>query len=631
MNFVFDKLHLSPGAELYIFNSDSSMIYGPVTEEENIEKGTFLTDLISGDEVTIQLSEPANNKKESDLRISRVVHAYKNLFISDAGIAATSAVYNCYNSILLYPEWANESDAVALVIINNGTSLCTGSLLNNTAQDYKPYFLTAFHCIDTSPFDGSISEAEQSVAENWAFRFQYKTVDASTYITYNQAFFRAAWQSSDFALMELRQRITNNNITFLGWNKAETVNGQASCVHHPGGDFMKISFANNSPTPNTDSIPWKSDSNGNPIIVSPANTHWTVNFTNGGAEEGSSGASLFDSNKRVIGQLHGGSGNGGCPPLIVHFGRFYNSWSGGGTQETQLSYWLDPLKTGAMTTNTVRNPSINATSSIICPYDNGSFSLVGNVDNKPVTWSCSSNFTLVSASGNNAIFKANATTPQVGTILASFSGTTVSKNVYIINNPSPTSQNSVNASTNINYTIVPPQTPDIKTYHWVVQQPTGAVFGATTGLTFDVRFTQIGTYQIFAYGVSNCAESVNPTHIYIYIVTSPSGSYSSTASTYAVITYPNPATNAVTVEIKDNVVASADNAQTNLASVKQNKVNDFKISLYDEHGKLVHHATAKKGNKTHFNVAHIKNGIYYLNIYDESSGKTEKQQIVVKH
>ena len=423
LNFVFDKLHLSTGAELYIFNSDSSMIYGPVTEEENIEKGTFLTDLISGDEVIIQLSEPANSKENSDLRISRVVHAYKNLFISDAGIATTSAVYNCYNPIMLYPEWADESDAVAVVIINNGTALCTGSLLNNTAQDYKPYFLTAFHCIDTSPFDGFISAAEQSVAENWAFRFQYKTADASTYITYNQAYFRAAWQNSDFALMELKQSVTNNRITFLGWNKAEAVNGQATCIHHPGGDFMKISFANNSPTSNTATIPWVADTNGQQILQ--ANTHWIVKFDNGGIEPGSSGSPLFDSNKYVIGQLHGG--NIGCPPnLIDYFGRFYNSWSGGDTQATQLSHWLDPLKTGAITTNTIRYPSISGPT-ILCPMTNVTYTVAGKMDNNPVTWTYGSNFTFLSASGNSITLRNTGTTFQSTTIGASYSGIKLGK------------------------------------------------------------------------------------------------------------------------------------------------------------------------------------------------------------
>ena len=32
---------------------------------------------------------------------------------------------------------------------NGGEYVCTGTLLNNVAQDWTPYFLTANHCVDT--------------------------------------------------------------------------------------------------------------------------------------------------------------------------------------------------------------------------------------------------------------------------------------------------------------------------------------------------------------------------------------------------------------------------------------------------------------------------------------------------
>ena len=574
-----------------------------------------IEDLIAGNEVTIQLSEPVNNIEESDLEISRVVHGYKNMFSSDVGIAPASAVYSCYNSIIGYPAWANESDAVALVIINSGTSLCTGSLLNNTAQDYRPYFLSAFHCIDISPRDGFISAAEQSVAENWAFRFQYKTADASTYITYNQAYFRAAWFNSDFALMELRQSINDNRITFLGWNRAETVTGSTTCIHHPGGDLMKISFDNNQP-----------------IVESSANTYLSINFTNGGAEEGSSGAPLFDLNKHIIGQLHGGSGNGGCPPIKVNFGRFYNSWTGGGTPSTQLNAWLDPLhpnNTGPMTTNTIRFPYIDGQISV-CPYANVTYSVVGNPGNYPVTWSVSSPsiFTLLSASGNSATFRMTGTTPSTERISAYFAGITINKTVYVLFNSAQLGVYYANAYINDNITIIPPPTDSFNSYSWeVAQQPANGAVLNDKGSTCDVRFTQKGTYTINAYGNSGCATSSTPTYIFVYNVTSPAGSYSAVSPASMVVAYPNPVSSALNVEIKDNTAT----VEGNIASAAQTSTDNFKIRLYDEHGNLVHHTHSKKGHKTHFSVAHLKNGIYYLNILDEKTEKTEKQQIIVKH
>jgi hypothetical protein len=53
LNFIFEKLFLSEGAELYIFNPDGSMVYGPVTDAQNKSGETFLTDLVAGDEAVI--------------------------------------------------------------------------------------------------------------------------------------------------------------------------------------------------------------------------------------------------------------------------------------------------------------------------------------------------------------------------------------------------------------------------------------------------------------------------------------------------------------------------------------------------------------------------------------------------
>jgi hypothetical protein len=67
LNFIFSELKLIPDAELYIFNPDGRMVYGPVTEAQNIPEGfdRFLTEMVAGSEVIIQLSEPAASKKES--------------------------------------------------------------------------------------------------------------------------------------------------------------------------------------------------------------------------------------------------------------------------------------------------------------------------------------------------------------------------------------------------------------------------------------------------------------------------------------------------------------------------------------------------------------------------------------
>ncbi|MDR3287565.1 MAG: serine protease, partial [Prevotellaceae bacterium] len=411
LNFIFEELYLTEDEQLFIFNSSGTMVYGPVTKEQNIQKDeTFLTDVIIGDEVIIQLvgTKVSEYKEKSFLRISKVVHGYKNIFasITENNIVQSlgqSAI--CNNDMACYPNWELESNAVALVLLSNGTEACSGSLLNNTSQNYKPYFLSAFHCIDADQ-NGVISTTEKNNAQNWMFRFKYKksTCNGSTvtsYVTYNQATFRAAWLNTDFLLMELSNfNASTANVTYLGWDRTGNNPSSGTCIHHPRGDAMKISFDNNTITSNTSPIPW------DPVgtIISPVNTHWVVEFDNGVVEHGSSGAPLFDQNKRVVGQLHGNHNYNQyisyCNQPQAEYGKFNASWVGGGSDATGLCKWLDLTNSGTEVLDALIYITGNDN-----PY---SFQQVTyTIPNLPtgtnVTWSGSSNVNIISGQGTNQV------------------------------------------------------------------------------------------------------------------------------------------------------------------------------------------------------------------------------------
>jgi lysyl endopeptidase len=65
---------------------------------------------------------------------------------------------------------------------------------------------------------------------------------------------------------------------------------------------------------------------------------WIVNWNSGITEGGSSGSPLFDQNHRVVGQLGGGPSS--CTATAAcrqdAYGRFDNSWTGGGTNATEV-------------------------------------------------------------------------------------------------------------------------------------------------------------------------------------------------------------------------------------------------------------------------------------------------------
>jgi len=412
INFVFNDFYLPEGAELYITNKDETMLYGPVTSEQNTKNGFFLTDFIEGDNVTIYLFEPTDKRGLAKLTVKRVIHAYKNLF-ADFSYGNYGNSESCNNNIDDFPAWDLESDAVALVLLQDGTELCSGSLLMTANQSFKSFFLSAFHCVDTDE-NGSLSASEISSAENWMFKFKYKR---STYtgnsrtsgITYNGAAFRAAWKNSDFALMEINASLVGDNrFSCLGWDRSGNTPTSGTCIHHPAGDVMKISFENH---------PFQFSSWGG------ANNHWLVNFDNGVVQHGSSGSPIFNQDKRVVGQLHGNQNydpnKSYCSQPRAEYGRFDLSWTGGGTNDTRLSNWIDPTGSGSMTTNTIRFPYIDGPINL-CPYTNITYTVVGNPGNYPVTWSVSSPsiFTLISASGNSASFRMTGVTPSTETISA---------------------------------------------------------------------------------------------------------------------------------------------------------------------------------------------------------------------
>lgn len=243
------------------------------------------------------------------------------------------------------------------------------------------------------------------------FKFQYKMTScsgstATTGITYNGAHFRAAWNTSDFALMEMNNSpLGDARFSWLGWDRSANTPTSGTSIHHPSGDVMKISFDNGSLTENTSQISW---SNG---TVSPINTHWVVGFDSGTTETGSSGSPLFDQNNRVVGQLHGGST--GCPPVTKYYGQIDTSWTGGGTDATRLSNWLDPCGSGDLTTNTARSPYLSGPS-IVCSYSQYT---VNNVPpGSTVSWTCSSNISFDNQTGNPKVFTTNGS--GFGTIQA---------------------------------------------------------------------------------------------------------------------------------------------------------------------------------------------------------------------
>jgi hypothetical protein len=332
LNLIYNQFRLGNGSKFFVYNEDKTTILGAFTPElNNNPHNEFATDLVAGNTIVLEFYEPKSSNG-GIIHINKVIHGYIDTFSNGLG---TSAPCNIDVNCSLGYDWDNEKRAVSMMLTNENTAFCTGCLVNNTEQNRTPYYLTANHCV------------ESGNPNTWIFRFQYwrpncGSGNPSSWVSITGSTLRAKYAPTDFALLELHTTPPSSfNISYAGWDRTPTAAQGVTGIHHPRGDAMKISHATGSVT----AVPWKS---GN------AN-HWRTTFNQGIVQPSSSGSPLFNQYHRIIGQLHGNQNNqcntndNNCfcaQTPIGEYGRFDISWTGGGTNSTRLSNWLDPFNTG---------------------------------------------------------------------------------------------------------------------------------------------------------------------------------------------------------------------------------------------------------------------------------------------
>ncbi len=353
ISYLFEHFVLYGGSTLRIQNLYGQEVHPLLTSKDVESHQMQNAALCAGSTHVLTLTEPAFTTP-SEIFIDRIMYNYRSTgFGSAEKINESDPCEVNVNCSPVGDAWQNQKRGVARVYVVEGNQAgwCTGSLINNTAQDCKPYLLTALHC-------GVNSSAANM--NQWKFYFGYEAPTctnptsvgtlASHFITGCMRIADAndggGNSGSDFLLVKMGNNTNENtvitnlksanfNAYWNGWNASPSPTTGGAGIHHPAGDIKKISTFSG----NTISTQWGS----------AAGSHWRVTWTpnsngHGVTEGGSSGSPLFDnSGGNIIGTLTGGASYCTSPSAPDQYGKMAFHWTNNGsTTAEQLKPWLDP-------------------------------------------------------------------------------------------------------------------------------------------------------------------------------------------------------------------------------------------------------------------------------------------------
>ena len=319
---VFRRFQLPEGGELYVYDDPGKEVRGAYTELEHRRDGKFAMRPMRGDALTLEYFEPANSRSPGQIVLAAVAHDYRGVVDwvdpdsqGDPVDRDGSGGGSCEVDITcaLGTGWENQRKACVKIFSLSEGAFCSGSLLNNTANDGTLLVLSAAHCGDLSTavftFNYDMPACRSGVPGG-------TDVTGATPLVFDE--------DSDVQLVRLvaPQGPTAFPVFLAGWDRSDTIPAATALIHHPGGDPKKISRDFDAP-------------------LQPGKFWRILTWERGITEGGSSGAPLFDPNRRFIGNLDSGASS--CPvPNNDFCTRLAAVWP-------SVAPYLDPLGTGQIT------------------------------------------------------------------------------------------------------------------------------------------------------------------------------------------------------------------------------------------------------------------------------------------
>lgn len=351
LNLAFDRFRLPTGATLRLSGRGGRTAFA-FTDQDEDAHGQLWTPLILGDSASLRLEIDDALAAEAEIVVTKINHGFRGPRLKSPQESnhkiGNNRSQDCQIDVIC--TTANDADFGPYVDLYrdqirsvgtytlNGRDTCSGALINNTAEDQTPYFLTAAHC-------GITPENAASIVLYWNFENSTcreigsdanKAIGDGPLTQFNSgAIFRAEEEIVDFALIELDDPVNPGYKGFFaGWDRSGRNPAFSTGIHHPAIAEKRISFELD-PTTTTQYLRDTIDNLGTHIRVSG----WDYGVTEGG----SSGSPLFDETGHIIGFLTGGDSSCGVDDADW-YGRVSVAWDRGRNRSFRLSDWLDPLE-----------------------------------------------------------------------------------------------------------------------------------------------------------------------------------------------------------------------------------------------------------------------------------------------
>ena len=357
---TYDKFEIPTGGQLFIYNDDRSRVLGAYTEANNPKRVEYATEFIPGDRITLEYVAPMlEDNFESPIILTGVVYGYNHLYSENSQYDGSTRIqFNASGACNVNVkcdegnDWQDDKQGVVRIVTSTGGNyyaLCTGALVNNTARNLDPLFLSAWHCYNSL----TPAQINQSV---YYFKYEHPTCtgrsdpSVPTVVGATVLVSIPLNGASDGMLLRLNEGdiewYKNNGIYFNGWDSRNVAATSGVGIHHPKGDIKKISTFTSPPASTqvyiTNYGQTATGSNWRPTFVATDNGY-------GITEQGSSGSPLFDQNHRIIGTLTGGSGDCSYPAYnMSYYGKLWWHFDQSSNTQQRMKPYLDPINSGEL-------------------------------------------------------------------------------------------------------------------------------------------------------------------------------------------------------------------------------------------------------------------------------------------